>query len=46
MIRVLQSENLKLKNEINDLRLSKGSEELVRQYKLQVAEYEARILQL
>lgn len=46
MIRVLQTENLKLKNEINDLRISKGSEELVRQYKDQVREYEAKILQL
>ena len=46
MIRVLQTENLKLKNEINDLRSSKGSEELVRQYREQVKEYEARILAL
>ena len=46
MIRVLQTENLKLKNEINDLRSSKGSEELVRQYREQVKEYEGRILAL
>lgn len=46
IIRVLQTENLKLKNEINDLRSSKGSEELVRQYREQVKEYEGRILAL
>jgi hypothetical protein len=46
MIRVLQTENLKLKNEINELRSSKGSEELVRQYREQVREYEVRILAL
>ena len=46
MIRVLQTENLKLKNEINELRSSKGSEELVRQYREQVREYEFRILAL
>ena len=46
MIRVLQTENLKLKNEINDIRSSKGSEELVRQYREQVREYEVKILSL
>jgi|JI61114C2RNA_FD_contig_71_2147892_length_1795_multi_3_in_0_out_0_2 hypothetical protein len=46
MIRVLQLENMKLKNEINDLRVTKGSEELVRSYQVQIREYEERILEL
>jgi hypothetical protein len=46
IIRVLQMENLKLKNEINDLRLSKGSEELNKENQKEIKRLQGIILQL
>lgn len=45
-IQILQDENTKLKNEINELRVDRGSSELVSSYKAQVQELNNRILEL
>jgi hypothetical protein len=46
IIRVLQSENLKLKSENNQLRTEKGSNELISGFKIQISELNQRILEL
>ena len=45
-IQILQDENSKLRNEINELRVEHGSSELVNSYKVQVKELNSRILEL
>lgn len=45
-MRVLQSENLNLKNEITQLRTEQGSVELINDYKVQIKEMNERILSL
>lgn len=44
IIKVLQNENLKLKNEINALRVEGGSAELIASYKLDISNLNHRIL--
>ena len=45
-IQLLQDENTKLKNEINTLRVDRGSSELIASYKTQVKQLNDRILEL
>ena len=44
IIKILQDENLKLKNEINSLRVEGGSAELIASYKLDISNLNQRIL--
>lgn len=46
IIKILQDENLKLKNEINSLRVEGGSAELIASYKLDISNLNHRILEL
>ena len=45
-IQLLQDDNLKLKNEINELRVERGSTELIGSYKTQIKQLNDRILEL